>query len=198
MSGRPHLLVTELLFHSNPKENGLRKLVQIFKRDTMVGSKVMAILTRYSILTDQTSSSPSNDSIETPRKTASTNSCNNLSAIQRSDQKLCQLLKSGWIDLVVTEYRLHRNPKENGHRKLVQIFKRDTMVGSKVMAILTRYSILTDQTSSSPSNDLIETPRKTASKNSCKNLSAINGLIKSYAHFNPLLKSGRTDLLLTE
>jgi hypothetical protein len=105
---------------------------------------------------------------------------------------------SGRPHLLVTELLFHSNPEENGLRKLMQIFKRDTTVGSKVMAILTRYSILTDQTSSSPSNDLIETPRKTASKNSCKNLSAINGLIKSYAHFNPLLKSGRTDLLLTE
>jgi hypothetical protein len=46
-SSRPDLLVTELRFHSNPKENGFRKLVQKFKRDPTVGSKVMAILTCY-------------------------------------------------------------------------------------------------------------------------------------------------------
>jgi hypothetical protein len=101
--GWPDLLVTELRFHSDPKANGLRKLVQNFERDPTVGSKVMAILTRYSFLTDQTSLLPSNDLIETPRKTASTNSCKNLRAIQRSDQKLCPLLKSGRIDLLVTE-----------------------------------------------------------------------------------------------
>jgi precorrin-6B methylase 1 len=46
-SGRPDLLVTVLRLLSNPKENGLRKLVQNFERDPTVGLKVMAILTRY-------------------------------------------------------------------------------------------------------------------------------------------------------
>jgi hypothetical protein len=50
----------------------------------------------------------------------------------------------------------------------MQKFERDPTVGSKVMAILTPYSSLGDQTSSSPNWDTISTPRKTASGNSCK------------------------------
>jgi hypothetical protein len=42
------------------------------------------------------------------------------------------------------------------------------MVGLKVMAILTGYSSLADQTSTSLSSDYIEIPRKTASRNSFK------------------------------
>jgi hypothetical protein len=39
---------------------------------------------------------------------------------------------------------------------------------------------------------------KTASTNSCKNLSAINGRIKIYGSYETLLKSSRPDLLFTE
>jgi hypothetical protein len=62
--------------------------MQKFKRDPIVGSKAMAILTRYSSLAEQTSSSPSSHSIAIPRKTSYGNSCKKLSAIQRSDKKL--------------------------------------------------------------------------------------------------------------
>jgi hypothetical protein len=48
----------------------------------------MAILSRYLSLADQTSSSPSCDSIATPRKTTYENLCINLSAIQRLDEEL--------------------------------------------------------------------------------------------------------------
>ena len=58
-SGRQDLHFTELGFHMNPKENGFRKLVQNLERDPTVGSKVMAILTRYSRLADEISLSPS-------------------------------------------------------------------------------------------------------------------------------------------
>jgi hypothetical protein len=34
-SGRPDLLVTELVFHINPKDKSFRKRVQKFKRDPM-------------------------------------------------------------------------------------------------------------------------------------------------------------------
>jgi hypothetical protein len=54
----------------------------------MVGSKVMALLTRYSSLADKTSPSPSTISTATPRKMAAGNSSKNLSVIQRSNQKL--------------------------------------------------------------------------------------------------------------
>jgi hypothetical protein len=82
-------------------------------------------------------------------------------------------LNSGWQDLLITVLRLLNNPKENSLRKLVQIFERGPTWGSKVMAILTRYSNLANQTSSSSSSDYIETLRKTTSKNSCKMLNAI-------------------------
>jgi hypothetical protein len=45
----------------------------------------------------------------------------------------------------------------------MQKFERDPTVGSKAMAILTRYSSLADQTSTR-SCDAIATPRKTAPK----------------------------------
>jgi hypothetical protein len=59
-------------------ENGLRKLLQKFMHDLLVESKVMCILTRYSILASHTSPLQSTNSIATPRKTAYGN---NLSAI---------------------------------------------------------------------------------------------------------------------
>ena len=139
----------------------------------------------------QTSSSPSFDSIATPRKTASRNSCKNLWEIQRSDKKLWPFWPVTQIcqqDLHVTELWFHTNPKENRFTKLVQKFKRDPMVGWKVMAILTCYSSLDDQTSSSPSCDSIATPRKTASGNSGKTLSAIQWFDKKLWPFWPVTK----------
>jgi len=136
----------------------------------------MAILTLNSSLAEQTSSSPSWDSISIPRKTASGNSCKTWSAIQGFDRKLWlfyPLLKYGWPDLLVTELGFHVNPKENDLQKLVQIFEHDPTIGSNFFAILTRFSSLCDQTSLSLSWDSISIPRKTASKNSCKNSSAI-------------------------
>jgi len=54
----------------------------------MVGSKVMALLTRYSCVADQTSSLLSSASIATAKKTASKKLCKILSGIQRANQKL--------------------------------------------------------------------------------------------------------------
>jgi hypothetical protein len=249
MSGRQYLHVTKLGFHINPKENSFRKLVQKLKRDPTVWSKVMAILTNYSSLAGQTSTSPTSDYTETLIKTFLENSCKTLSAIQWLDQKLwpfwpvtqvwltrpprhrfaipCQsqgkrplktrakirersndgikryghfdpLLKSSRQDLLVTELRFHRNPNENILRKLVQNFERDPTVGSKVMDILTRYSSLADETSSSPSCDSISIPRKQPPKTRAKIQARSNGGIKTYGHFDPLLKSGRHDLHVTE
>jgi len=162
----------------------------------------MAILTLNSSLAEQTSSSPSWDSISIPRKTASGNSCKTWSAIQGFDRKLWlfyPLLKYGWPDLLVTELGFHVNPKENDLQKLVQIFEHDPTIGSIFFAILTRFSSLCDQTSLSLSWDSISIPRKTASKNSCKNSSAIQWWDqKGYGHFDPLLKSGRQDLHVTD
>ena len=59
------------------------------------------------------------------------------------------------------------------------------MVESKVVALLSHYSSLADKTSSSPSSDYIATARKTVFINSSKNLSAINGHIKSNGLLSP-------------
>jgi len=142
----------------------------------MVGSKVIAFFTRYSSLAGQTSSSRSFHSIATPRKTTSRNSWNNLSAIQLSDRKL-------WLFGPVTQVwptRVPRHrvgipyqPKRKQLEETRPKIMRDPIVGLKVMAILTCYSSLADQTSSSSSFHSIATPRKTTSRNSCNNLSAI-------------------------
>jgi hypothetical protein len=119
----------------------------------MVESKVMAIFNRYLSLADQTSSSPCSDYIENLRKTtvikfwALSNGCIKIYG------NFNPLLKFGWLDLLVTMVQFHSNPKENGFQKLVQNIKRDPMVGSKVMSILTPYLSLVAKTSSSPSWD---------------------------------------------
>jgi hypothetical protein len=149
-----HLVKLNLICNRNPNENILRKLMQKLERNPTVGSKVMAILTRYSSLADETSSSPSCDSIATPRKTASRKLSKNSSAIQWWDKTLWPfdlLLKSGRQDLLVTELWFHNNPNENNLRKVVQKFQRDPTIWSNVMAILKRYSSLADEISSSPS-----------------------------------------------
>jgi len=114
----------------------------------------MAISTRYSSLADQITSSPSSHYIETPRKTASGNSCKRLRVIQRSDRKF------GRPDLLIFEERFHSNTKENGLQKLLQKFRGDQTIGSKVIIILSRYSSLAAQMSSSPRHDSKATPRK--------------------------------------
>jgi len=66
----------------------------------MIGSKVMALSNGYSGLERRASSSPKSDSTSTSRKLASGNSCKNLMAIKRSDQKL-RPLRTGtlvWSD----------------------------------------------------------------------------------------------------
>jgi len=65
------------------------------------------------------------------------------------------------------------------------------------MALLTRYSSLVDNSSSS-NIDSISTVRKRASGYSCKNLHAIQRSVKNYSHFESLLQHGRQDILVTE
>ena len=86
--GRQDLLVTEKQFHNNPKKYGKWKLVKKCEGDPTVVSNVMALLTPYSRLADQTSTSQSRDCIAIPRKTACGKLCKHLSAKQRSEQTL--------------------------------------------------------------------------------------------------------------
>ena len=156
-------------------------------------------MTRYWSLAGQTSSSPSSDSIKTPMKKSSRNSWKNLRAISWSDRKLWPF----WPVTQVWATRpprhrigIHINPKENSFRKLVQKFKCNPMVWSKVMAILTRFSSLADQTSTSSSSDYIETPRKTAFENSWKKFegdttvgSKVMAILTRYARLADLTSS---------
>jgi hypothetical protein len=66
------------------------------------------------------------------------------------------------------------------------------------MAILTRYLILANQTTSSPSYDSIATQEKRSPETHANILARSNGRINSYCHFDPLVNSGRPDLLFTE
>jgi hypothetical protein len=63
--------------------------------------------------------------------------------------------------------------KKNGFWKLLSKFKGDPTVGSKVIPFRTGTLVSTVETSDSPSSDSTSTTRKTASRNSCKNLRAI-------------------------
>jgi hypothetical protein len=180
---------TEFWFHSNPKEKSFMKLVQIFEGDPTVGSKVMAILTRYTSLADQTSSSPCRDSISTIRKTALGNSGKTLSAIQWSDLKLWPFWFVTQVWLTIPPHRrlaITLKPYDNDLRKLVQKFEGDPTVKSKVMATLTYYSSLVEQTSSLPTCDSRSTPTKMAFGKSSKNLNAIQQSDRKFLPFWPV------------
>ena len=146
----------------------------------------MTLLTSYSRLADQTSSTSSRESKATLRKTASRNSCIHFSAIQRSYQKLWPFWPIS--EVLPTGPSSHRvaiplQPQWKQPPKTLLKFERDQTVGSKFMALLRRYTSLADQTSSSPSSDSKATIRKTASGNSSKNLNAIQRWDKTLGHF---------------
>jgi len=67
----------------------------------------MAILTRYYTLDDQTPSSPSSDSIATPREKWHPETCVNILARSNGRIKIYgpfeELIKSGWLYLIVAE-----------------------------------------------------------------------------------------------
>jgi hypothetical protein len=136
--------------------------------DPTVGSKVMAILTRFASLADQTSLLMSSDSLATQRKLPPETRAKiwkQSNGRIESYSHFDSLVKSGRPYLFIIELRFRSNPKENSFKKLMQTFQSDPMVWSKVIAILTRYASLADQISTSTSSDYIETPRKMASEN---------------------------------
>jgi hypothetical protein len=134
----------------------------------------MTLLTRYSSLADKSSSSPSSDSIATPWNATNGNSCKKIEHDPIVGSKVMALLTC--YSSLADQSSLSRSsdlpqgirPRETRAKK-----KRNPTVGSKVMALFTRYSSLADQSSLSRSSDIKSTPRKTASGNSCRNLSAI-------------------------
>src|SRR4030065_531108 len=138
----------------------------------------MALSTRYLGLADQSSSSLSSDCIATLRNTTYENSCTRIKRDPTVGAKFMALcygpfdpsLKCGLPELLVLEYRYQIYPLENNIRKLVKNLEHDQTVGSKVMALLTRYSSLANQSSSSLSSDCIATLRNTTYENSCKRI----------------------------
>ena len=94
--------------------------------------------------------------------------------------------------LRLTEYRFHVYYKENGVQKLFYNFEGDPRSDQKLGSFRTGTLVLSGETSASPSSDTTSTLRKPASGNSCKNFMAINGRIKSYGPFKPVLWYGAT------
>ena len=142
----------------------------------MVGSKFIALLTHYSSLGDQTSSSPSSDSIATPRETTSRNWCKDLSVIQQSDQNLWPFwaVTQVWPTTAprhlitipslpqakgLTDTSLKLSAWSNGWIKSYRHFELLLKLGWQDLLVT--------------GSDSIATQRKSASGNSCKNLSAI-------------------------
>jgi hypothetical protein len=95
-------------------------------------------------------------------------------------------------DLRLIEYRFHVCSKENGVRKLFYNFEGDPWSDQKLESFRTGTLVWSSETSALPSSDSTSIPRKPASRNSCKNLMAINGRIKSYGPFEPVLWYGAT------
>jgi hypothetical protein len=112
--------------------------VQKFKRDPKVGLKVMTVLTRYKSLADETSLSPNWDSISTPRKKCSEIQANILSRYSSLADQTSLTPSSDYI----------QTARKTASGNSCKNFEKDPMVGSKVIAILTPYSSLGDQTSS--------------------------------------------------
>jgi len=138
----------------------------------MVGSKVMALLSRYSSLIDLTSSSLNSNSIATPRKMTSGNYCKHLNAIQWSDQKLWpfwavilvwpdQTSLSPSSDSIVTQRKIAFRNSYKTISAIQQSYK-------KLWPFLAIMLVWPDQTSLSLISDSIATPRKTTSGNSSK------------------------------
>jgi len=95
-------------------------------------------------------------------------------------------------DLRLTEYRFHVYSKENDVRKLFYNFEGDPWSDQKLGSFRRGTLVCSGEYSASPRSDSTSTPRKPASGNSCKNLMAINGRIKSYGPFDPVLWYGAT------
>jgi hypothetical protein len=109
----------------------------------MVGSNVNPFLAVILVRREHTSYSQSSDSIANPRKTASRNYCKNLSAIQRSDQKL-----QPFIDIIMVwgeqtssspSSDFKANPRKATSGKLQEKFVLGSMVRSKVTALWSHY-----------------------------------------------------------
>jgi hypothetical protein len=137
-----------------------------------------------------TSASPSSDSTSTLRKTGVWNSCKNLRAIQRSDQKL-RPFRTG---TVVSRAETSASPSsdststawktacENSCKNLRAIQRSD----QKLRHLQTGTLVSRAETSASPSSDSTSTARKTEFETLVKICGRSNGQIKSYGPFEPV------------
>jgi hypothetical protein len=147
------------------------------------------------------SSSLNSDSIAPPTKTASGNPCKNLSAIQRSEQKLWPF----WAD---TQVRPTRHPRHRvaisyqtqGKQPLETAVKFWERSNSRIKRYGPFEPILkvADQTSSSLNSDATAYQRKTASGKPWKNLSAIQRSDKMLWPFWANTQGCRPDVLVSE
>jgi hypothetical protein len=146
------------------------------------------------VLSDETPASPSSDSTFTPRKTDSGTSCKNLTAIQRSDQKLWPFRTGTLVSTVETSaspssdstYTPRKTASGNSCKNLRAIQRSD----QKLLPFRTGTLVLSDETSASPSsasNLLQGKRRQETAVNIC---GRSNGRIKSYGPFEHVHCSG--------
>jgi len=121
----------------------------------------MALLNGYSDLERRHLRPPSSNSTSTTRKTASGNSCKNLRAIQRSDQKLWPFR---------TGTRVSSDKTSDSPSSDSTCTPRKTASGNSCR---TGTLVSSDYNSDSSISNSTSTARKTTSGNSCKNLRAI-------------------------
>ena len=161
----------------------------------------MTILAVILVCHEQTSSSPSSDSIPSPRKTATENSCKNEGAF---NGRIKSTIIFSWYPglartyLIFTYQRFHAYSKEIGIWKVCRNLSGIQQSYQKLQPFLVVILVWREQTFSSSSSDSIPTPRKMASGNSCKNMGAIKGTEKMLSHFSRYFGLARIDLLFTE
>jgi len=151
--------------------NSSKNLPKIQRSD----QKLWLLRTGTLVWSDDTSASPSSDSISTPRKTPSGNSSKNLSLIQRSIQKLWPF-RTGTLVSRRPPQRVaipHLLQGKQRPETLLKIWARSNGQIKKFWLLRTRILVWSDETSVSTSSDSTSTPRKTMSGNSSKNLSKI-------------------------
>ena len=95
-------------------------------------------------------------------------------------------------DVIITEYRFLIHHMEKGIRKHQKEFDRVPTVESKTMAISNRYSSLARPDLIIEYRFLIHSMQKVILKTPVRVSPRSNGRIKSYGHFEPLLKPGAT------
>ena len=95
-------------------------------------------------------------------------------------------------DLIITDYPFLIHSMEKGSENSIKSLTAIQRSDQKLWPFQTVTQAWRDHASSSPSIVSSSTQWKRASGNSSNSLTANNGRIKSYGHFEPLLKPGAT------